>query len=141
MTPIQLKLQDFYASLSDEALNELGEIYSPDVEFVDPVNSHKGLAQLTTYFSHLLSNCHTCKFDIHGYDNCGQTLFIRWTMHYAHPKLKNAQQLSLDGISELHIRDERVYYQRDYYDMGAMLYEHIPVIGAVIRWLKGRLSQ
>ena len=35
---------------------------------------------------------------------------------------------------------DKVYYQQDQYDLGAMIYEHIPVIGPVVRFLKRRLG-
>ncbi|MBT1064994.1 nuclear transport factor 2 family protein [Bowmanella sp. Y26] len=140
MTPLQQKLQDLYLSLSNESLVSLTEIYSEQIEFVDPVGSHRGITQLKSYFANLLSNCITCRFDIHSQDQAEQKLFIRWTMHYAHPMLSSGKLLSLDGISELHIEDGLVSFQRDYYDLGAMMYEHVPLLGRVIRRLKQRLS-
>ena len=35
---------------------------------------------------------------------------------------------------------ERVYRHRDYFDAGALLYEHLPLLGSVIAWLKRRLA-
>jgi hypothetical protein len=33
-----------------------------------------------------------------------------------------------------------VYLHRDYFDAGALLYEHLPVLGTLIGWLKRRLA-
>jgi hypothetical protein len=33
-----------------------------------------------------------------------------------------------------------VCLHRDYFDLGAMLYEQLPLLGAVVRTLKGRLG-
>jgi hypothetical protein len=33
-----------------------------------------------------------------------------------------------------------VYLHHDYFDAGALLYEHVPILGGVIGWLKGRLA-
>jgi len=34
-----------------------------------------------------------------------------------------------------------VIYHRDYFDMGAFVYENIPVLGSVVRYTKKRLSK
>ena len=49
------------------------------------------------------------------------------------------QPITLQGCSCLHWRD-RVHFHQDYFDAGALLYEHLPVMGTAIRWLKGRLA-
>ena len=46
----------------------------------------------------------------------------------------------LDGASHLRLADNRIAYQRDYYDLGAMLYEHIPLLGGAVRAVKARLK-
>jgi len=35
---------------------------------------------------------------------------------------------------------DKVYRHRDYFDAGAMLYEHLPVVGRVVSWLKRRIG-
>jgi hypothetical protein len=60
-------------------------------------------------------------------------------MTYAHPRLQRGQELTLEGISQLRFADRRIIYQRDYYDLGAMLYEHLPLVGQVVRGIKRRL--
>ena len=35
---------------------------------------------------------------------------------------------------------DRVHFHQDYFDAGALLYEHLPLMGGAIRWLKGRLA-
>jgi hypothetical protein len=41
----------------------------------------------------------------------------------------------------LRTRNGKIYYHRDYFDMGAMLYEHLPLLGRIIQRLKHRLGQ
>jgi len=36
--------------------------------------------------------------------------------------------------------EERVTYQRDYFDAGAMVYEHVPLFGWIVRWIKRLLA-
>ena len=37
--------------------------------------------------------------------------------------------------------DGKVIYQRDFLDVGAMIYEHVPLLGKVIRYLKQRMNK
>jgi len=49
------------------------------------------------------------------------------------------ETIRIEGASYLKTRNGKIYYHRDYFDMGAMLYEHLPVMGRVIHHLKERL--
>ncbi|AIA71025.1 nuclear transport factor 2 family protein [Pectobacterium atrosepticum] len=138
--PILLKIREFYQQLTTEGLAKLGEIYHQDIHFIDPVSSHHGLSALHRNFSHSLENLSYCRFDIsdiHTFRG-GATMF--WTMHYAHPSLKRNAPLMLAGCSHLLFADNKVIYHRDYYDMGAMLYQHVPLLGSLINYLKSRLK-
>jgi hypothetical protein len=35
---------------------------------------------------------------------------------------------------------DTVFYHRDFFDAGAMLYEQLPVFGSIIAWLKRRMA-
>ena len=43
------------------------------------------------------------------------------------------------GCSYLQWRN-KVHLHRDYFDAGALLYEHLPLLGRTIGWLKRRLA-
>ncbi|WP_225084705.1 nuclear transport factor 2 family protein [Pectobacterium colocasium] len=137
--PILLKVKAFYRELTAEGLAELGDIYHQDIHFIDPVSNHHGLSDLHRYFSHALKYLKYCQLDIadiHTFRG-GATMF--WTMHYAHPSLKHNAPLTLAGCSHLLFADNKVIYHRDYYDMGEMLYQHIPVLSSLIDYLKTRI--
>jgi hypothetical protein len=43
------------------------------------------------------------------------------------------------GVTLIRFTD-RIYYHEDFFDLGAMLYQHVPVLGSVIRYLNNRMS-
>lgn len=49
---------------------------------------------------------------------------------------QRGKTVEVEGISHLRILDGRVRYHRDYFDAGQLLYENLPVVGGVIRWVK-----
>lgn len=46
----------------------------------------------------------------------------------------------LPGCSVVDIRDDRIVRQRDYYDAGEMIYEHLPILGWAVRGVKRRVK-
>ncbi|MCP1419063.1 hypothetical protein J3D47_003306 [Pseudomonas laurylsulfativorans] len=128
-----------FAALDASNLHKLKELYSHDVRFSDPLHEIQGLIALQDYFAALYANVSELDFTFHGYDQVQDGIgYLRWTMHYRHPRLRRGQRIKVDGCSYL-LWHEKVYQHRDYFDAGALLYEHLPLMGTAIGWLKGRL--
>jgi limonene-1,2-epoxide hydrolase len=134
------KFTSFYRHLDQESLSRLDELYAQDVVFIDPVTRHQGLFELSQYFSTLMENTQNCSFNIYKTNSSEETNFVTWQMTFQHKKLKAGQVIRVDGVSELQIVGNKICYQRDYYDMGEMIYENIPLLGSVIKTIKRRLT-
>ena len=68
-------------------------------------------------------------------------LWLGWTMTFSHPRLRGGAPVTVEGATRLAFDEEgKVCLHRDYFDLGAMLYEQLPLLGAVVRTLKGRLG-
>ncbi|MBF8747025.1 nuclear transport factor 2 family protein [Pseudomonas putida] len=129
-----------FASLDASTLDDLGNLYDENVTFRDPLHELKGLQALRGYFDQLYANTHDIRYAILGADELspGQG-YLRWSLQFRHPRLASGQPIQVQGCSYLQWRD-RVHFHQDYFDAGALLYEHVPVMGSAIRWLKGRLK-
>ncbi len=134
------RFERFYRELGQGAANELADVYDEQVIFVDPVAEHEGLLALKGYFQNLMQNCRSCRFDmtIHRLGSC--SAFITWTMSFEHAQLRGGKPITVDGISQLDIAGDKIVKQRDYYDMGAMIYENVPVLGFVVAGLRRRMA-
>jgi len=129
-----------FAQLDKDNLQRLGELYTDDVRFTDPLHEVQGLGQLRGYFAELYANVSELRFDFHGFDQIAEGEgYLRWVMSYRHPRLADGRLIRVDGCSHLRWRD-KVYCHRDYFDAGALLYEHLPVLGRAIAWLKRRMG-
>lgn len=134
------KFCSIYQNLNKNNLTELKEIYSEKVTFVDPMHEVNGIQALIGYFEHLYQNLDYCHFHIHQLiEQEGQACIV-WKMEYAHPKINKGQPIVVDGASHLQFSD-KIDSHRDYLDLGQMLYEHLPLIGPVIKTIKKRASQ
>ena len=132
------QLKSYYKDLHAADLSELHRIYADNVTFKDPVHTIQGLVDLEDYFQALCSDLSDCRFEFLDELVSEGSAYIKWVMHFRHPKLGN-RLISVRGVSHLKFSD-RIDYQEDFYDMGAMLYEQLPLLGNVTRWLRHRLA-
>ena len=129
-----------YESLSIDNLHLIRKIYHQQVEFQDPAHTLVGLDNLEAYFESLYTNLSTCTFVINKILQDGDEAAIYWSMSFSHPKLSKGKAILVEGTSLIQGTEDKVIKHRDYVDFGAMLYEHVPVIGHAVRFLKNRLS-
>ena len=136
-------LQQFaerFAHLDVDSLDSLNTLYSEDVVFRDPLHQIHGLDALQAYFAQLYANARDIRYAFAAADEVlpGQG-YLRWTLEFRHPRLARGEPITVQGCSFLQWRD-RVHFHQDFFDAGALLYEHVPLMGSAIRWLKGRLA-
>lgn len=131
----------FYQNVDEQAIASLDQIYSEEVEFVDPVARHTGLHALTLYFKNLMENAQTCQCQIQCILSDQNKHMVTWEMNFTHPKLNSGSNIRVEGVTELHVKDDIIVFHRDYYDMGQMIYEQIPFLKTVVNGVKKRLAQ
>jgi len=129
-----------YQLLSTKNLDLLATIYHQNVTFIDPMHQVEGFDELYNYFENLYQNLSTCDFVIDNVINEGDEAAIYWTMTYQHHKLNKGQQVKVCGTSHIKGDQDKVFYHRDYLDLGAMLYEQLPFFGKLIKWLKAKAA-
>ena len=133
------RLSDFYQHLDSRKLDSLGEIYHDDILFQDPAQRIEGLPALKAYFCGLMENVKDCHFVILRSEVSATIAVLEWQMRFSHPRLDGGRIIALEGVSLLS-GDSKIRHHRDYFDLGAMIYEHVPVIGGVIRHIKRGLQ-
>lgn len=130
-----------YSALGPDNVERLAEVYAPDVSFEDPAHKLHGLAQLTDYFANLFTNVDECRFVVNDTFFQGDKAAVYWTMTYKHRRLNSNKPIFVEGHSQLQGADGYVIQHRDYLDLGAMLYEHIPLLGTVVKSIKRKMAQ
>ncbi len=140
MAPLD-KFMETYNQLDKNNLALLDTIYHPEVQFSDPAHSLDGLNSLKLYFTALYENVRSIRFAFHAHlENRGQA-FLTWTMHFSHPRLAKGRSIAVSGCSRLAFApDGKVIHHRDYFDLGEMVYEHVPVLGSLVKTIKKRLG-
>lgn len=123
----------FFNALAPNKLDNLGDIYSPGVEFQDPLQQTRGLPALRRVYEHLfqqLKDISLTVTDAHGDDHTG---FLLWTMRYHF----RGHERVITGTSHLRFApDGRVAAQCDYWDASFPVYGEFPLIHWVMRGIK-----
>lgn len=137
------RFKDLYQDLSSFNPELLHQVYADDIVFIDPITTHHGIQPVKSYFSKLISQAQSCEFAIDNIIPCDANAqdidyVATWTMTLKVPQRSTA--ITLDGITQLRINNDRITYHRDYYDLGEMVYEHLPVLGWFTRKIKKRLA-
>ncbi|ASI90418.1 nuclear transport factor 2 family protein [Vibrio mediterranei] len=134
-------VSEVYQKLNKNNLHLLEQIYHKDVVFEDSAHRLEGWEQLSAYFDSLYTNVIKCDFDIRHHQQVEDSGFLTWTMQLQHPKLNGGEAVNVNGVSHIRFSGDRVIYHRDYFDLGEMLYENIPLLGFVIKNIKQRLGK
>jgi ketosteroid isomerase-like protein len=133
-------LKRAYCSLATGNTAELAPLYSEDVYFEDPSHGIQGKAALVERFHHLYRNVDSCNFKFHQTLDTGGEIFLAWTMILRQRGPKSGEVIRVEGASFLKVRNNRIYYHRDYFDLGAFVYENVPMLGSIIKRIKQRLA-
>jgi hypothetical protein len=129
-----------YQKLSTDNLDLLEDLYHKDVTFIDPMHKVEGFKNLFQYFKNLYQNLTACDFVIDDVVWEDSKASIFWTMSYLHPKLNKGKRVQVRGTSHIKGQGGKVIYHRDYLDLGAMLYEQLPIFGKLTKWIKTKAA-
>ena len=127
----------FFEGLRPESLDELERVFAPDVHFKDPFNDVTGRAALRQIFEHMFTNTENPCFAVEHSLCDTRTASLRWRFSCRLQGLT----LSVTGMSFVRFDDQgRVTQHIDYWDPASGLYEQLPLIGSLMRYLRRRLS-
>lgn len=136
------KIQNAFNSFTGKNLDSLNSFYSADVVFVDPVIEVRGLDHLKAYYSHAYENVKSIRFEFSEMIQEGNKVGAAWTMHLSAARLNGGKEYEVPGFSVFNFNEQGlVKYHRDYVDLGAMVYERLPLQGQIIRGIKSLLKR
>lgn len=131
----------FYADLSPETLPQLRDLVTPDVHFRDPFNDVRGTDAMLAIFAAAYRDCTDVRFAIDGSVREGAEAFLKWRFYFRPKRLGPGEPWEITGVSEVHFTPEgRVAVHLDHWDSGAQFYARLPLIGALVRWVRRRAA-
>lgn len=146
--PGKLELSEikvFFESLTPESLDQIGRIYASEARFKDPFQSVQGQDAIRAVFEHMFRVQPRSRFVVQGITqsqrdetlaNAHDQCCLQWEYWL---EISN-KPACIKGCSWL-ILDEngKIILHRDYWDAAEELYEKIPVLGWLMRWLRRKI--
>ena len=130
-----------YEKLGTDNLAELQQIYADKVVFEDPMHRFDGLEALMAYFEDLYTHLKECDFKVVECFHSDNQAALYWRMSYVHPRLNKGKRVTVEGHTLIKGEGEQVVFHRDYLDIGAMLYEQVPLLGFLVKAIKKRAGK
>ncbi len=135
------KIVVFFETLSPQSVERFGQFYTEDAYFKDPFNEVRGVPAIQQIFAHMYTALHEPRFVVTGRIVEGEQVFLSWDFHFRFRNFSSEQPQTIRGASHLRLAaDGRIRSHRDYWDAAEELYEKLPVVGGLMRWLKKRAN-
>ena len=140
-TPDVARLVDFFESLTPDTVGRLAQLYDGNARFVDPFNDVYGLPAIEAIFNHMFVALDNLRFVVTGQVVQGSQCFLLWDFHFRFKRFDTQTVQTIRGTSHLVFSEEGlVTLHRDYWDAAQELYEKLPLVGGLMRWLKKRAN-
>jgi steroid Delta-isomerase len=127
-----------FEALAPADLARLDELYAADARFKDPFNEVRGVPAIAGIFRHMFDTLDGPRFVVRDVILQGDQCFLSWDFLFRMRRFNRDEQC-IRGGSHLRLApDGRIAEHRDYWDAAEELYEKLPVLGGLMRWLKRR---
>ncbi len=127
----------FFEKLQAADVVRLKDFYTADAYFKDPFNEVRGVPAIERIFTHMFEALDQPHFIVTGRVAQGCECFLVWDFRFRFRRFDRVSWQTVRGSSHLRFNPEgRVEFHRDYWDAAEELYEKLPGVGALMRWLK-----
>ena len=135
------QIADYFETLTPESVVHIQNLYAPTARFKDPFNDIKGIAEIERIFQHMYVSLQQPRFVILEQIVDGSQAFLTWEFRFKFRRFDTHTEQVVLGTTHL-VLDEQglISLHRDYWDAAEELYEKLPVVGSVMRWLKRRAN-
>ena len=124
-----------FEGLRASDVDRLGEFYAAGARFKDPFNEVACLADIQAIFAHMFTALESPRFVVLETICEGSACFLSWDFHFG----LRGRAMTVHGSSHLRFDAQGlIVLHRDYWDAAEELYEKLPLLGGLMRWLKRR---
>lgn len=135
------RLIALYERLTPAHLARLGDYYTPDAQFKDPFNDVRGVPAIAQVFAHMFETLDQPRFVVTQHIVQGEQAFLAWEFHFRMRRWRPQVAQCIRGTTLLRFDAQgRVALHRDYWDAAGELYEQLPLLGTLMRWLRKAAS-
>ena len=131
------EIASWFERLQPEMLDSIADIYAPDAAFTDPFNDVRGVESVRLVYEHMFASLVAPRFKVSTMVVESDQAFMTWSFDFR----LGAKPCSIVGCTHFRLDAAgRIILHRDYWDAAREVYEHVPLLGAVLRTLRRRLK-
>lgn len=131
------RLIAMYEQLTPAHLALLDTWYAPDAHFIDPFNDVRGVPAIAGIFTHMFATLEQPRFTVTQHLVQGDQAFLTWEFRFHMRRWRPQTEQCIEGATLVRFDAQgRVKTHRDYWDVAHELYEKLPVLGGLMRWLR-----
>ncbi len=137
MDPRVKLIVTMFEHMKPSDVDRLHLYYDRQAYFKDPFNEVRGLPAIQAVYQHMFDGLEAPRFKVLDVLVDGNQCFLIWDFSFS---LRGRPQ-NVHGSSHLRLSPAgRIQYHRDYWDAAAELYEKLPLLGTVLRWLRRKIG-
>lgn len=130
-----------FEGMTPEHVRTLDAYYGIDAWFKDPFNEVRGLPAVQRIYAHMFEALEAPRFTVTSRIQQGDEVFLAWDFRFGFRNFRRGREQLVRGASHLTLApDGRIASHRDYWDAAEEVYEKLPALGSLMRWLKRRAA-
>lgn len=138
MPDYRQRTMDFFSALNKDTLQLIETFYDEAVEYSDPLGRGSGRTGLHRHYIRFFKYISRIRYEFGPITVDGKQVSVQWTAFFRHSKLNGGRDNSLRGSTWLEFggAEDKVIRFNEYFDVGELAYENLPVLGFIVRTVK-----
>lgn len=135
------RFENFLDHLDEKTAREETErVYAPDAYLNDTLKTLHGSTAIRDYFVKTAKGLDGMRVRFDDVAFSGNTYYLRWVMETRMKNLAKGKTVRTIGVTLVRFDSKgRVLVHQDFWDSAQGVWDHVPVVGGVIRWIQSRL--
>lgn len=131
------RLVDWFESLQPGTLDTIDLIYASDASFRDPFNDVCDVATIRAVYAHMFEALEHPRFEVIEIVEQERKVCLVWLFRFGWRQ----KSFEIEGSTIFDLNaDGLIARHRDYWDVAQGIYEHLPLLGSVLRTLRKRMA-
>ena len=133
------EIVQWFESITPETVAQVAQFYGDDAYFKDPFQEVRGVAAVTHVYGHMFKQVVKPRFKVQQrFHAANGEVMLTWDFLF---EMRGKPQV-VRGTTHLQFAaDGRINSHRDYWDVAEELYEKLPVLGSLMRFLKRQAAK
>ena len=135
------RFQAFFENMTPEQVRQtVDSVYAPNAILYDTLVLHEGIGQIRPYFIKTAERAKGVRVKVLDVLRNGNEFYLKWSMDIDWSAFKKGKTTRSFGMSHLRFNAQgQVVLHYDFWDAANGFFEHIPIVGHMIRWIKSKV--